>query len=88
MCIPAEKRENIREFIRSYFVEDAMPDELMIDEDVRIICYETEGAKFGNPHVTKKYLAFDIYVKETMLYNVSKDRLQRRDKLICQRLKE
>ncbi len=65
-----------------------MPDELIIDEDVRIVYYETEGAKHGNPHVTKKYLAFDIYIKEESLYNADNDRLKRRDKLICQRLKE
>ena len=65
-----------------------MPDELIVDEDVRVICYETEGTKLGTLHVTKKYLAFDIYVKDKELYNVSNDRLQRRDKKICQRLKE
>ena len=88
MCIPEEQRDNIREFLSRYFVEDAMPDELIVDEDVRVICYETEGTKLGTPHVTKKYLAFDIYVKDKELYNVSNDRLQRRDKKICQRLKE
>lgn len=87
MLIPVKKQDNIREFVRRYFVEDAMPDELIIDEDVRIVFYETEGAKHGNPHVTKKYLAFDIYVKEDALYNATNDRLQRRDKLICQRIK-
>lgn len=88
MLIPADRQGNIREFIRRYFVEDAMPDELIVDEDVRIIYYDTEGTKHGNPHVTKKYLAFDIYTKDDVLYNATSDRLQRRDKLICQRLKE
>ena len=88
MLIPAKDRENIREFIARYFVEDAMPDEPVVDEVVRIVYYETEGIKLGTPHVTRKYLAFDIYVKEEMIYNVSNDRLQRRDKMICQRIKE
>ncbi len=65
-----------------------MPDELIINEDVRIVYYETEGSKFGTPHVTKKNLAFDIYVKDEVLYTATNDRLQRRDKLICQRIKE
>ena len=65
-----------------------MPDELIINEAVRVIYYETEGSKLGTPHVMRKKLAFDIYVKEDALYNVSTDRLQRRDKQICQRLKE
>lgn len=88
MCIPEKDTQNIREFIGRYFIEDAMPDEPVIDEDVRIICYETEGSQLGTPHVLRKQLAFDIYVKADMLYNVSEDRLVRRDKKIGQRLKE
>ena len=86
--IPAKSRNNIREFIARYFIEDVMPDEPVVDEDVRIIYYDEEGSKLGTPHVTKKILAFDIYVKESNLYNATNDRLQRRDKLIAQRLKE
>ena len=88
MLIPEGKRNNIREFIGKYFIEDAMPDEPVVNEDVRVIYYEEEGSKLGTPHVTKKILSFDIYVKESMLYNATNDRLQRRDKLIAQRLKE
>lgn len=88
MLIPIKSQGNIREFIAKYFIEDAMPDEPVVNEDVRIIYYDEEGVKFGTPHVTKKYLSFDIYVKETVLYNATNDRLQRRDKLIAQRLKE
>ena len=65
-----------------------MPDELVLDEDVRVIYYETEGTQLGTSHVLRKFLAFDIYVKEDALYNVETDRLQRRDKRISQRLKE
>ena len=65
-----------------------MPDEPVVNEDVRVVYYEEEGSKFGTPHVTKKLLSFDIYVKESCLYNATNDRLQRRDKLIAQRLKE
>ncbi len=79
---------NIRAFIDKYFIEDAMPDEPVIDEDVRIVYYDTEGTKLGTPHVTKKYLAMDIYTRDTSLYNAAQDRLQRRDKLIAQRIKE
>ena len=88
MCIPQDKRSNIREFIGRFFIEDAMPDELVIDEDVRVIYYDTEGTQLGSPHVLRKYLVFDIYAKNDMLYNVSSDRLIRRDKKIGQRLKE
>lgn len=88
MLIPAKSQNNIREFVAKYFIEDVMPDEPVVNEEVRIVYCEEEGAKFGTPHVTKKYLAFDIYVKENSLYNATSDRLQRRDKLIVQRLKE
>jgi hypothetical protein len=87
MLIPAASRENIKAFIEKYFVEDVMPDELLTDEDVRILYYETEGVKLGNERVTKKYLEFDIFVKNAVLYTATDDRLRRRDKLIFQRLK-
>ena len=88
MCIPECHRGSIRDFLERYFIEDAMPDEPVVDEEVRVIYYETEGTKLGSPHVTKKYLAFDVYVKSDVLYNADADRLKRRDKLIAQRLKE
>ena len=88
MCVPQQHRDSIRDFIDRYFIEDAMPDAPVVDETVRVIYYETEGVKLGSPHVTKKYLAFDIYVKSNALYNADADRLKRRDKLIAQRLKE
>ena len=88
MCVPEQHRDSIRDFIDRYFIEDAMPDAPVVDETVRVIYYETEGVKLGSPHVTKKYLAFDIYVKSNALYNADADRLKRRDKLIAQRLKE
>ncbi len=79
---------NIRAFTDKYFIEDVMPDEPVIDEDVRIVYYDTEGTKLGTPHVTKKYLAMDIYTRDTSLYNAAQDRLRRRDKLIAQQIKE
>lgn len=89
LLIPETEHSDIRAFVGRYFIEDAMPDELVTDEKVRVIYYETEGLKLNNdPHVTKKYLEFDIYVKEESLYNVGSDRLCRRDKKISQRLKE
>ena len=88
MCVPQQHLDSIRDFIDRYFIEDAMPNAPVVDETVRVIYYETEGVKLGSPHVTKKYLAFDIYVKSNALYNADADRLKRRDKLIAQRLKE
>ena len=87
MLIPTANRKNIKMFIEKYFVEDALSDELVTDEDVRILYYETEGSLFGNPHILQKYLEFDIFVKNASLFNATNDRLQRRDKLILARLK-
>lgn len=89
LLIPEAEQGDIRTFISRYFIEDAMPDEPVTDEKVRVIYYETEGSKLDNdPHITKKYLEFDIYVKEDHLYNVDTDRLCRRDKKISRRLRE
>lgn len=52
MLIP--KGTGIKDFIDRYFAEDAMPDEPVIDEQVRVVYYETEGTKLGSPHVTRK----------------------------------
>ena len=88
MLIPPKSRENIKDFIEKYFVEDVMPDELITDEDVRVLYYETEGVKLDGRHILKKHLEFDIFVRNAVLYTAANDRLQRRDKLIFQRLKE
>lgn len=88
MCIPEKSFGSIREFIGRYFIEDVLPDEPVIDEKVRVVWYDTEGAQLGTPHVLRKYLAFDIYVKADALYGMDADRLKRRDKNIGQRLKE
>ena len=86
MLIPAASLGNIKTFIEKHFVEDIMPDELLTDEDVRILYYETEGMRLG-AGVTQKFLEFDIFVKNAVLYTATADRLQRRDKLIFHRLK-
>ena len=52
MLIP--EGTGIKTFIERYFIEDALPDEPVIDEAVRIVYYETEGTKLGTPHVLKK----------------------------------
>ena len=55
------EKTSIRDFIARYFIEDAMPDEPVVNEDVRVISYEEEGMKFGTPHVTKEYLSLEQY---------------------------
>lgn len=63
MLVP--EGQDIRTFINRYFVEDAMPDEAVTTEQVRVIYYETEGQKLGGDiHILQKRLEFDIYVRE------------------------
>lgn len=87
MLIPDKHINDLRLYVDKYFIEDAMPDALLTDEDVRVIYYETEGTKLNDPHVIRKKLEFDIYVRSQVLYTATNDRLQRRDKLIFQRIK-
>ena len=46
MLIP--KGTGIKDFIDHYFVEAAMPAKLLLDEQARIVYYETEGSKLGS----------------------------------------
>lgn len=85
MLIP--EKATIIDFITKYFIEDANPDELLTDEKVRVICYDSEGSELRNPNVKLHYKEMDIYVKDDVLYNATDDRLQRRYRLIAERLK-
>ena len=85
MLIPEDA--SIVDFISRYFIEDANPDELLTKEKVRIICYDSEGPELRNPHVKLYYKEMDVYVKDDVLYNATNDRLQRRYRLIGDRIK-
>ena len=52
MLIP--KGTGIKDFIDRYFVEDAMPDEPVIDEQVRVVYYETEERSSAVPTSREK----------------------------------
>lgn len=89
MLIPDSERKDIRKFVDKYFVEDVLSDEPVTNEKVRILYYDTNGSKLNDdPHITKKFLELDIYVKNAELYNADVDRLRRRDIMIGQRIKE
>lgn len=86
--VPETERYDIRRFIDKYFIEDVLSDAPVTDEKVRVLYCDTEGVKLGDPHINKKYLAFDIFVRNTELYTADRDRLRHRGKMIGQRLKE
>lgn len=92
MLIPAAAKDNIKTFITKYFVEDVSTDELVVDEDVRII-WNVEDNPYtrGSKHVHSKHLVMDIYVKRDKLYGVETgvgaDGLKVRDVAIAKRIR-
>lgn len=80
-------KTTILQFIEKYFIKDAAADEMMINEQVRIVHCDMQGRGYDNPHVKLKYKAFDIYVKSSALYNATNDRIKSRCNLIAERLK-
>lgn len=87
MNIPEKYRDDIILFLKKYFVKDVTTDEIVTDEDVRI-CYSQEAGRSLGMNMVKKYLNFDIYVKDSILHTATNDMLQSRDELIAERLKE
>lgn len=85
MLLPDNIRVN--EFILKYFIKDAAADELLVNEQVRITYYDTQGWHTNNKNVLIKYKEFDIYVKENVLYNATDDTLKSRANLIAERLR-
>ena len=87
MAIPKTSFDNIVDFRDKYFVVGESSDEIVTNEEVRIVYYVTDSPEAIARNVHKKYLELDIYVKKDRLYDVYPDRLKRRDKAIFERLK-
>lgn len=85
MCVPPQT--TISQFIENFFIEDAGTDQLLTNELVRVVHYDSEGNGTGNKNVLLQYKEFDIYVKKSQLYNASNDRLKSRCRLIAERIK-
>lgn len=87
MVIDIKDRKNILKFIDKYFVKAVVSDEIVTDEKVRICYHEEEGRSIGS-NMTKKYLHFDIFVKDEYQHNYGDDMLQSRTELIAEKIKE
>lgn len=85
MCIP--EGTSITKFIDKYFIEDENSDEILTDEKVRVVYYDSPGRDTGNKNVFNRYKEFDIYVKDDVVHNATEDRQKKRYKLIAERLK-
>ena len=89
MLVPAEAKENIRVFLDRFFIKEAISDEIITDEPVRILYHHKESTGIvNNPYAHKRYLTFEIYVKKDRLFDCDPDRMRARTEMIVQRLKE
>lgn len=78
MMIPSNERNNMLSFRDRYFIRDAMVDNLVTDEKVRIVYADSEGAPTNIPQLRRRYIEIDVYVKHEYEYSYSADRLQAR----------
>lgn len=85
MCIPANC--TITQFTDKYFIQSQSGSQILVNEPVRILYYDSQGSDSRNKNVLNRYKQFDIYIKQTHLHNADKDRLKNRYNLIEQRLK-
>lgn len=86
MMIP--ENTDIITWVNKYFVDADMCTELVTDEDVRVLWYEEDSVSAANALVNRRRMAFDIYVRRDHLNDATNDLLQRRTKLISQKLQE
>ena len=87
MMIPQQERKNVINFVTKYFVNDAMPDSLMINENVRVVYAEMEGAVTNVPQVRTRYMEIDVYVKESEQRTYGIDGLSLRNRMIARRIR-
>ena len=80
MMIPEKERKNVINFADKYFVNDVMPDSLVINENVRVIYADTEGARLNIPQVRSRYIEFDVYVKDKEQRTYGRDGLSLRSR--------
>ena len=67
MKIDGAGKNDIKIFITKHFIETALPDEPVIDQDVLVYYHDAEGVNFGSTSfVRQRYLEFDIYVKKSV----------------------
>ena len=83
-----ELSENIRivDFIHKFFIRAGFSNDLVTSEPVRIVYGDIASSVAGAPHVLRRQLSFDIYVKKEEQNNYGIDRLMYRTELIAARL--
>lgn len=84
MMVPPET--NIITFIDKYFIRSGYTNDLLENEDVRIVYGDIAAHDTAAPNVKRNEMIFDIYVRDVCLHNATNDRLQYRTHLIANRL--
>lgn len=78
----------ILHFVDKYFLENLTGDEILTDEKVRVVYYDSDGGDSDNKDVKLRYKEFDIFVREDVLHNADpKDMLRNRYDMIAERLR-
>lgn len=90
MCLPEDI--TIPQFCEKYFIRDGSGTELLTDEKVRIVYYDSQGTPTPNRFVANRFKEFDIYVKDefvhpTLEHQFSYDWMKCRYDAIAERLK-
>lgn len=78
---------DILTFQKKYFIRDGSTDELLTNEQVRIVTNDEQGSATWNPNVRVKYKNFDIFVSEKVEHTADVDRLRSRQVMIAERIK-
>lgn len=86
MMIP--EGTDIITWTNKYFVDAELCNELVRDEDVRVLWYEEQSSHTTNPLVNRRKMCFDIYVKEEHIKDATNDLLRSRARMIAQKIQE
>lgn len=86
MLIPAGT--DIVTWTEKYFVDAELCNEIVTDEDVRVLWYEDQSSRTGNPLVNRRKICFDIYVKRNHEKDATNDLLRSRCRMISQKIQE
>ena len=77
----------ITDFVKYYFIKAGYTNELLTNQDCRIIYGDVAGSDTDVPEIKKSMITFDIYVKTKNLYDTDQDdMLVSRLQLIAARL--
>ena len=87
MLIPEEDRNSIVAFRDKYFVNQAISDHLLFNQDVRVLYVDENPTESNSEHVMYHRIYCHIFVRNTQAYTYGEDRMLHRGGLIAVKLK-